>query len=97
VIHLPLSSIPAGGNVVATVPQPKAIKGRNRKVFVVLGLLIGFTGAHNFYAGYWGTAVVQIILSGVTWALGFGIIIPWLWALIELVVVHSDARGNFMK
>jgi hypothetical protein len=72
-------------------------KGRNRKLFIALGALLGFTGAHNFYAGYWGTGLVQAILAVGTTLLGFGFIVSWLWALVELLVVHTDAQGRRMK
>jgi TM2 domain-containing membrane protein YozV len=61
--------------------------------FAVLGLTLGFAGAHNFYAGYWGTALAQVLLTAVTVTLGFGIFAAWLWALIELLLVHTDRRG----
>lgn len=70
---------------------------RSTKLFVLLGAVLGFTGAHNFYAGYWGTAIAQFVLSGVTLALGFGFFVSWVWALIELVIVHTDARGVRLK
>ena len=70
---------------------------KSLKWFVALGALLGFSGAHNFYAGYRGTAIAQLALTGVTLALGFGLILSWLWALIELVIVHSDARGIQMR
>jgi len=66
-------------------------------VFIISGLLLGFLGIHNFYAGYWGTAVIQLLATIVLSALGFGIIFTWIWAMIELLVVHSDARGTLMS
>lgn len=66
---------------------------KKMKWFAVLGLAFGFVGAHNFYAGYWGTALAQLVLTAVTIALGFGIFAAWLWAMIELLLVHTDRRG----
>lgn len=80
--------------------RPAALDPRSRrsiKLFVLLGALLGFTGAHNFYAGYRGTAIAQLVLAGLTLALGFGFFISWLWALIELLIVHTDARGVRMR
>jgi TM2 domain-containing membrane protein YozV len=62
-------------------------------VFIAAGFLLGFLGAHNFYAGYRSTAIAQLLLTGVLFSLGFGLIATWLWALLELLVVHSDHRG----
>jgi hypothetical protein len=69
------------------------VRPRRLKVFVAAGFLLGFLGAHNFYAGYRGTAIAQLLLTGVLFSLGFGLIATWLWALLELLVVHSDHRG----
>ena len=83
---------------VEDIPPPVASPpAKSLKLFVALGAVLGFTGAHNFYAGYRGTAVAQLVLAGVTLALGFGLIISWLWSLIELIIVHTDARGIRMR
>src|SRR6266566_2688453 len=42
----------AGSRPSTLDPRPR----RSIKLFVLLGALLGFTGAHNFYAGYRGTA-----------------------------------------
>lgn len=88
----------------AGAPPPPAQSGtqarfhpKSYRLFAGLGLALGFTGAHNFYAGYWGTAVAQIILTALTWWLGFGIIAAWLWAWLELLLVHTDRRGVRME
>jgi hypothetical protein len=76
---------------VATVGRPRV-----RLVFALLGLFLGFLGAHNFYARHWLTGLLQLILSAVTLLLGFGIIAPWLWAIVEAVVVRKDGDGREM-
>ena len=81
----------------ASLPPAAATAGKNLKLFILLGLLFGYTGAHNFYAGYWGTALVQVLLTAGTFLLGFGFIVSWVWALIELLVVHTDAGGRPMR
>jgi hypothetical protein len=83
----------AGARALSLDPRP----ARSIKWFVLLGALLGFTGAHNFYAGYRGTAIAQLALAGLTLALGFGFFISWLWALVELLIVHTDARGVRMR
>src|SRR5207344_2131266 len=59
--HSGMRSTSAGGQTAGTLGPSKPTKFRNRKLFMALGLLLGFTGAHNFYAGYWGTALLQIL------------------------------------
>lgn len=87
----------------ASAPMPvaaqesPAAQGRFRpkslKRFIGLGMCFGFVGAHNFYAGYWVTALVQLVLSVLTVWFGFGFFVAWLWAFIELLLVHTDCRG----
>ncbi|MCI0540039.1 MAG: TM2 domain-containing protein [Verrucomicrobiales bacterium] len=91
---------PAPKNTPPAVPsgqatqEPRALfRPKSMTLFSVLGLTLGFLGAHNFYAGYRGTAVAQLLLTLLTWGLGFGIFVVWLWAMIELLAVHTDGRG----
>jgi TM2 domain-containing membrane protein YozV len=62
-------------------------------VYALLGVFLGFIGLHNFYARNWLTGLLQLLLSLATYLLGFGIIVPWLWALVEAVVVRKDGNG----
>ena len=106
--HAAAHDRPTSDQASATPPEPTAADtlpaagelprayNRNRKLFIALGVLLGFTGAHNFYAGYWGTGLVQLLLTTATLLLGFGFIISWIWALVELLVVYTDARGRTM-
>jgi TM2 domain-containing membrane protein YozV len=91
------SAEPAAQPISDAPPPAAGPPAKSLRLFVALGAVVGFTGAHNFYAGYRGTAIAQLVLAGVTLALGFGLIISWLWALIELVIVHTDARGVRMR
>jgi hypothetical protein len=56
-------------------------------------VLFGFLGLHNYYARHWLTGLLQLLLSVATYLLGFGIIAPWLWAMVEAVVVRKDGYG----
>jgi len=62
---------------------------------VLLGLFLGCLGIHNFYAGYNGKAVAQLLI---TLVLGWWLIVPWLavavWAVVEVCTVTHDAQGN---
>lgn len=90
----PLTPAPPPVPVMFSKPVKNSkFRPKRMKWFAVLGLALGFAGAHNFYAGYWGTAIAQLLLTVVTVALGFGIFAAWLWALIELLLVHTDRRG----
>jgi TM2 domain-containing membrane protein YozV len=73
-------------------PDPNA---RNRSTFIVLGALLGFFGAHNFYAGYTKKAVGQLCLTAFT--LGFAGIMSWAWAVIDVITVDRDSAGVKFK
>jgi TM2 domain-containing membrane protein YozV len=59
----------------------------------MLGIFLGFLGVHNFYAGYTRIAILQVVLTGLAALLGFNLIITWVWALVEVLFVHTDPRG----
>jgi hypothetical protein len=70
--------------------QP-ALPGRSDKHILpaaLLCFLLGWCGAHRFYVGKPGTAVLQLLTIG-----GLGI-----WALVDLVLLvtesFTDGRGN---
>lgn len=61
----------------------------------LLGIFVGGLGVHNFYLGYTGKAIAQIILS---MCFGLGAI----WGFIEGILIltgniNKDANGNPLK
>jgi TM2 domain-containing membrane protein YozV len=69
---------------------------KNRAVYVLLGLFLGFLGAHSFYAGYYRRGAAQASLSVFSWWLfsqGYGSLISWLWAVVEICMISKDADG----
>jgi len=66
--------------------QPK-----NRTSFIVLGALLGAFGAHNFYAGYYKKAGIQLAITVLT--LGFASPMSWMWAVIDICTIDRDSRG----
>lgn len=69
-------------------PDPNA---KIRSNFIVLGVLLGAFGAHNFYAGYRNKALAQLLLSVLT--LGFASPMSWVWAVIDVCTVDRDSAG----
>lgn len=64
---------------------------KSKVAYVLLGLFLGIFGIHNFYAGYFGRGIVQLLLTLLScFILG---IVTGLWALIEVCVVDKDANG----
>jgi TM2 domain-containing membrane protein YozV len=64
---------------------------KSRVVFVLLALLLGSFGGHNFYAGYVKKAVIQICIS--LFSCLFASPIIWIWAVIEACTVNCDQDG----
>ena len=62
---------------------------RNRGVYIILGLLFGLLGFHNFYAGYHKRGLFQILLTCTM----MGAVITFVWAIVELFAVTEDANG----
>lgn len=72
-----------------SVPNPNA---KSKLVAGLLGILLGGLGIHNFYLGYTGKGVAQILLS---FCCGVG----YIWGLIEGILIlcgniNQDANGN---
>jgi TM2 domain-containing membrane protein YozV len=68
---------------------------KNRMTFIVLGVLLGALGAHNFYAGYRGKAIAQLCISVLT--LGFASPMSWIWAVIDVWTIDQDHKGIKFK
>ena len=59
------------------------VNQKSRNIYQLLALFLGGLGIHNFYAGYIGRGIVQLLLC-VTG-------ISEIWAFIEIFVVDKDA------
>lgn len=76
-----------------------AVQNPNAKSKIAAGLfgiLLGALGVHNFYLGYTGKGIAQLLITVLTCGyLGF---ISWIWGLIEGIMILSgstktDANG----
>lgn len=82
------------GPVGAYLTDLQAKKGRI--VAGLLGVILGFLGAHRFYLGFWGMGVAQILVTVVT--AGYGVV----WGFLEGVLIltghiNKDAKGRPLK
>ena len=79
------------------VVQPIIIaQGKSRAAFILLGLFLGGLGIHNFYAGYAGKGIAQLLLNlFLFWTIVVPIIVG-IWVLIEVITVDRDSFGNRM-
>ena len=74
------------------------VKGGKSKVAAgILGILLGGLGVHNFYLGYTGKAVAQLLISILS--CGFLAFVSAIWGLIEGIMIltgsiNTDANGN---
>jgi len=65
--------------------------GKSRTAYVLLAVFLGELGIHNFYAGYTGKGVAQLLVSVLS--CGYLAFIPWIWAIVEACTVTNDASG----
>lgn len=77
-----------GENVDPSQQKSKLVAG-------LLGIFLGGLGIHNFYLGYTGKGVLQILLN---FCFGVG----YIWGLIEGILIlcgkiNKDAKGNPLK
>jgi TM2 domain-containing membrane protein YozV len=76
----------------------QVVMPKSRVTFVLLGLFLGCLGIHNFYAGYSGKGVAQLLITVLLgWLFGLGIFITGIWAIIEIIAVSKDAQGIQMS
>lgn len=80
-------------NAYSTPQKSKIIAG-------LLGIFLGGLGIHNFYLGYKGKAIAQLLISVLSF--GFLAIISSIWGLIEGILIlvgtiDCDANGVPLK
>jgi hypothetical protein len=81
----------AGEDTMPPAEEAEVREPRKRTNYVLLGALLGAFGAHNFYAGYYKKAGIQLGITLLT--LGFGSPMSWLWAVIDICTIDRDDRG----
>ena len=66
----------------------------------LLGIFLGALGIHNFYLGYTGKGVAQLLIS----VLSCGVlsVVSGVWALIEAIMIftdksYKDAQGMLLQ
>jgi TM2 domain-containing membrane protein YozV len=66
----------------------------------LLGIFLGSLGIHNFYLGYTGKAVAQLLITLLS--CGILAVVSEIWGLIEGILIlcgniNTDAQGNPLK
>lgn len=80
------------------------VSSRNKIVAGLLAIFLGTLGIHNFYLGFKGRAIAQLLISVLSF--GFLLIITAIWALVEGILIlcskpgseyHQDGDGAELK
>ena len=74
--------------------------GKSKIAAGLLGIFLGGFGVHNFYLGYTGKAVAQLLITILS--CGFLAFASSLWGLIEGILIltgsiNTDAQGNPLR
>lgn len=83
----------------ATAPAVTA-DSKSKLAAGLLGIFLGSLGVHNFYLGFTGKAVAQLLIT----VLSCGVlsVVSGVWGLIEGIMIlagntNKDAKGNALK
>lgn len=85
--------IRCGASLSKPSPKSKVVAG-------LLGIFLGWLGIHNFYLGYIGKGIAQLLLTVLS--LGFLSWVAGLWGLIEGILIltgsiSKDKKGNSIE
>ena len=72
-------------------PAPPAGTAKSRLAAGLLAILLGTFGAHNFYLGFTKRALIQLLVSVLSF--GFGAPVIAVWALIEGIFYLTSHEG----
>lgn len=75
----------------AYVPGQPYVQRVSRIGYILLGIFLGCFGVHNFYAGYKGRAITQLLITLLTLFIASPVI--FIWVIVEICTVNVDARG----
>lgn len=71
---------------------------KSKLAAALLAFFLGGLGIHNFYLGYTGKGIAQLLLSVVGWIIIIGPIISGIWAFVEFILIIAgslnDSDGN---
>jgi len=78
---------------------------KNGVVAFLLWLFLGGLGAHRFYLGFTGTAVIQVLLSIFGWGfvlggtgLGFFLLLPLCgWVLLDVFCISASVQEHNIR
>ncbi|MCD4548872.1 MULTISPECIES: TM2 domain-containing protein [unclassified Schaalia] len=78
--------------------QQPYVQPKSMIAAALLAFFLGTFGIHNFYLGYTGKGIAQLLITVLT--LGLGAVITGIWAFVEFILIllrsgsyAHDARG----
>lgn len=91
-IEVEATKVEANNNSTTSTEKPKS-----KIAAGLLGIFLGSLGVHNFYLGYTGKAIAQLLISLLS--CGFLAVVSEIWGLIEGIQIltgsiDTDAKGN---
>ena len=71
--------------------SPGSPTQKSRSAYIILAVLLGSFGVHNFYAARTGPGVIQLLISLLSvFTLS---IVTWIWAVVEAATIKVDGRN----
>lgn len=68
---------------------PVAIDAKSKIAAGLLGILLGALGIHNFYLGYTGKGLAQLLITVLS--CGYLAIVSWVWGLVEGIMILTGS------
>lgn len=86
--------------VALNTPMYGVKSGKSKVAAGLLGIFLGAFGVHNFYLGYTGKAVAQLLITLLT--CGMGSVVSGIWGFIEGIMIltgsiNTDADGRLLN
>lgn len=97
------TSVSSAAPTVSVTPVvPVGYEPKSKLAAGLFGIFLGYLGIHNFYLGYVGKGVAQVLLSTLGACLVVGPVVSWVWSLIEGIQILTgsiavDAKGVPLK
>jgi TM2 domain-containing membrane protein YozV len=79
-----------------TSPYQQSAAAKSKLTAGLLGIFLGSLGVHNFYLGFRGKAIAQLLITILT--VGYGAIVTVPWSIVEAIMIlvsksDKDASG----
>jgi len=62
---------------------------KSKVAAALLAFFLGCLGIHNFYLGYTGKGLAQLLITVLT--AGYGIIVTGIWAFVEFILILTGS------